>query len=82
MQTLTGALLFIIIAILIYVAFSPRPLPDIPHRARLPWMTGDIPFLVRVEKATGSMTRAFDMMVQELGPVCQVLPSARWNSCT
>ena len=73
MKTLVVAgLVFVAVLVFIYHSFKPRPLPSIPHHSRLPWFSGDIPFIASVARETGRFSRAFEMMAEQFGPISQV----------
>jgi hypothetical protein len=66
--------LTIVLIFAVYRAFTPKPLPGIPHN-KLAWLTGDLPFLIRTAKETGRFSKGFDLSAEKLGPICQVRPT-------
>ncbi|KAJ6563669.1 cytochrome P450 [Mycena vulgaris] len=68
-----GAVVLLILSFAIYRLGKPTPLPLIPHNKNLKWLVGDISFIAKMAKETGSISHAFDDTALRLGPVSQVV---------
>ncbi|KAJ7067242.1 cytochrome P450 [Mycena amicta] len=68
-----GAVVLLTLSFVIHHLGKPTPLPFIPHNNNLKWLGGDIPFIARMAKETGSVSHAFDDTALRLGPVSQIV---------